>query len=292
MRSKRKLSRRSVLKSVSGGAFVASSLSASTSAKAGNHTGQVSNNEINTQFNPRNRKQAAKFVHGFYDLPAEKQKEIKGELSSEQIDAVVDIQKPAIFVRKNVEVGENNEVSTDKRTTEVNDEIGRKWGWARPEISVSVNTSISTSDVTTALCDAACSCVTSCPDNFSYYRGSSSVSHQVEGITWSGATAFTYEQIASWDAPRCVNGADLNAKGVCNIEVDVRTWTDLAWSYDGEVNRDIDVATDDSEFTSYTKGKFSGPNLAGLGYSANPSIKLRGTQAPAIGEVVSSDNGV
>lgn len=75
------------------------------------------------------------------------------------------------------------------------------------------------------------------------------------------------------------------------MDADVRTDTDFAWSYDGEVNRDVDPSFDKSEVISYTKGKFSGP-LSDIVFTANPYIELRGTQAPAVGEVLDSDNGV
>lgn len=260
----------------------------------------VSPSDLDDGFDPYQLDQVTEFINSFYELSAEDQDDVKKELTEVQLRAMSAAQAPATLIERTVSAEKTEEGSlntltvTDVQTTtqKVNDQIAEEWGWSRPDSTSTIGTVSAPMISPSSICDAKCQCDTNCSDGYTYYSGSETFSHEVSAQTYSGTQAFAYKQIASWNAPFCKDGAASNTKGVCNIDIGIRTETDLAWSYRGEVNRDIQVASDDSEYSSYTKGLFEGPNLGGLGYSANPSIKIRGTEAPAIGEVLSSSNGV
>ena len=298
--------RRNALKTIAASAVGISGLAGVVTAQTPSDTFQadVSPGELDTGFNPHDLSQVAEFVKRFYNLSNEEQNHITRRLTDRQKQAVSDSQQPATFVRSTVSVSTTdddrvNATDVDKAEVtkeEVNDDIADRWGWSRPAVEASTP-DVSSLDVQPqSSCDANCECDVNCSDGYTLYWNNKTFKHEVKGTAFVGTTAFRYEQNVTWDAPECIedgSGSGLvKTKGVCNIDTDIRASTDYAWAYKGEVNRDVEPARDDSDFTSYTQGLFEGPDLGGLGTSANPEIEIRGTQAPPVGEVLKSDNGV
>lgn len=291
--------RRKVLKNIAATAVGVSGLAGAVRAEDTlNTTDDISPQDLDVGFDPYNQDAAARFTENFYSLSEAGQDRIETQLTDDQKRAVVDMQRPATFVRTTISVTQKASENSKKvkinknniRSEETNTDIADRWGWDRPQVDTTgVKSDLPLANILS--CEYNCQCDDNCPDNYSYTRNPTTFSHEVKGKTWSGAVAFTYKQIASWNAPICEAGIDYNAKGVCQIDIDARATTDFSWKYEGNVTKDVDPSYDDSEFTSYIQGKFQGPTLGGIGFSANPYIEIKGTQAPVVGNVLKSDSG-